>query len=117
MMSMASKFTSKSGPPKRSGSMVDQLAQKRKPTAEKASFQDQLGKSRADCLYLCKGLDKGRAAWYYVMVDKPKIPIFLKQYETPGGTINLLDYGEVVYSGWGEEPPEDIKKKVEEEYG
>ena len=54
------------------------------------------------------------AAWYYVkLTHKLKAPIFLNKLKTGA---NLLDFGTVLYSGWGVEPPEDIKKKIKEEF-
>ena len=75
------------------------------------SFLEKLNKNRSN-IYLVQGTDRGRKAWYYVQVEPMKVPLFLK--EAPGKQVNLEDYGRIVYSGYGEEPPEDIKKKVEE---
>ena len=80
-----------------------------------SSFADKFSKSKGEFVYLVRGKDKGRPAWHYVLVEKLKLPIFLKK--TNGGTVDVSEYGKILYSGWGENPPEDIVKKIEEEYG
>ena len=32
------------------------------------------------------------------------------------GSLDVADYGEVLYSGWGQDPPADIKKKIDDQY-
>lgn len=71
-------------------------------------------KNRAFIVFLIKGEDRGRKAWYYLKIDKLKKNIFMKAAQSE--SINLDDYGEVIYSAYGEEPPEDIQKKVHDEY-
>ena len=56
----------------------------------------------------------GSRAWYYVQVDLLKLPTFV-QAVTSGPT-DLTKYGVILYRGWGDEPPPNIKKTVEEEY-
>ena len=83
---------------------------------KKGSFVSSLFASRPDCIFLVKGKDTtNRQAWYYVLVDKAKKDMF----EGIQGTqsLNLNDYGKIIFSGYGDEPPEDMKKKMEEEYG
>ena len=31
-------------------------------------------------------------------------------------TINVAQYGHIIASGWGESPPESVRRKIEEEY-
>lgn len=83
---------------------------------KKGSFVSSLFASRPDCIFLVKGKDTtNRQAWYYVLVDKSKKSMF----ESIQGTqsLNLNDYGKIIFSGYGDEPPEDMKKKMEDEYG
>lgn len=83
---------------------------------KKGSFVSSLFASRPDCIFLVKGKDTtNRQAWYYVLVDKSKKDMF----ENIQGTqsLNLNDYGKIIFSGYGDEPPADMKKKMEEEYG
>ena len=83
--------------------------------ASSEGFASATRKSRLDCLFLVRGKDKGRAAWHYVLVDKGKREMFLAKSKS--GSMDVALYGEILYSGWGESPPDDIVKKVEEEFG
>lgn len=72
-------------------------------------------RAMADLIYLVNGNDRGRSAWYYVVVDRLKVQMFLKAMNSD--SINLDDYGVVIYSAYGDNPPESITQKVKEEYG
>lgn len=60
--------------------------------------------------YLVRGKDRGRPVWYYVIVEKSLLGLFLKR--TNGGSLNVADFGTVLKSGWGENPPESTKKEI-----
>ena len=62
-------------------------------------------------IYLVRGKDEGKQAWHYVLVDEDKIEDFNAKVNT--GTIDVADYGTVLYSGWGQDPPKDIIRVVE----
>lgn len=84
--------------------------------APRKSFASAVSSSRADCIYLIRGSDStGRPAWYYLMVDKPKKRLF--ETDAKRGKIQLTDYGKVITSGYGEDSPQDVKKKMKDEYG
>ena len=72
-------------------------------------------KMQADLIYLVKGIDAGRNAWYYILVERPKVQLFLKALNDD--IIHLDQYGEILFSAYGEEPPSDITEKLKEEYG
>lgn len=97
------------------GSFVDRFAKKAPSAKSAGNFQDKLSGSRGDLVYLVRGKDRGRDAWHYVLVNKPLLPIFLEK--TNGGSIDVAEYGEVLYSGWGKDPSQDIVDKIEKEYG
>ena len=64
-----------------------------------------------DYMYLVRGKDKGRPAWYYVLVNKGckeqfKIALSHK-------TINLEEHGIVVCSGYGDKPPDEIDNRIQ----
>ena len=63
-----------------------------------------------DRIYQVRGTDKGRAAWHYVLVKKHLLGLFLKQ--TQGGSLDVADFGDVLGSGWGKEPPEGTIDKI-----
>ena len=114
MSGFASKFsktktenTSSSG-----GSFADKFA---KGPAKK-SFAEATKSSRTSNIFLVTGgQDKsGRDAWYYVLVEPTKVGSF--QEKIKSGSINLIDYGEIVDSGFGKYPPENVQQKMKEEY-
>lgn len=78
------------------------------------NWTDRIQHSRSDLVYLVRGKDEGRRAWYYVLVDPMKLSLFLKKIEI--GSLNLEDYGEILASGWGNDPPETIKQRITSEY-
>ena len=63
-------------------------------------------------MYLVRGKDRGKPAWHYVLVEKALLPLFLRR--TKGGRLDVADFGRVLTSGWGKDPPEDIWKSIGE---
>ena len=84
-------------------------------TVNERSFADATRRSRSDLIYLVRGKDRGRSAWHYVLVDKDKREMFVAKSRT--GAMDVADYGEILYSGWGEDPPQEIVDKINEEFG
>ncbi len=72
-------------------------------------------KMQAELIYLVKGVDAGRNAWYYVLVDRLKVQIFLKALNDE--IIHLEKYGKILFSAYGDEPSEEITNALKEEYG
>ena len=84
----------------------------------KKTFLSKINTARSELIYLVKGEDKGKPAWYYIQVDKKKDILFQRAISnSSGGNIDLKCYGEVIKYGWGKEPPESAKKYIEEQYG
>ena len=69
----------------------------------------------AELIYLVKGIDDGRNAWYYVLVERLKVQLFLKALNDE--IIHLENYGKILFSAYGDEPPAEITDKLKEEYG
>ena len=84
-------------------------------TSAAANKIDPLKKMQADLIYLVKGIDAGRNAWYYVLVERLKLQLFLKALNDD--IIHLENYGKILHSAYGDEPPADITAKLKEEYG
>lgn len=76
---------------------------------------DPMKRMQADLIYLVKGIDAGRNAWYYVLVDRLKLQLFLKALNDD--IIHLENYGKILYSAYGDEPPADVTNKLKGEYG
>ena len=64
--------------------------------------------------YLVRGKDRGRAAWHYVLVKKHLLGLYLKRAK--GGSLNVADFGDVLGSGWGKDPPEGTGDKILKEH-
>ena len=62
----------------------------------------------AKSIQLFRSESRGRPTWHYVRV---------KDFEAvESGVVNLSELGEIVASGWGKDPPEDIVEKITEQY-
>ena len=53
---------------------------------------------------LVRGKDRGRQAWHYVLVKKHLLSLFRKRIK--GGGLDVADFGAVLLSGWGKDPPD-----------
>ncbi|HEU5047721.1 MAG TPA: hypothetical protein VFT64_07750 [Rickettsiales bacterium] len=78
------------------------------------SFLGKFESSLGEQVYLVTGNDAGRDLWHYVLVDKAKLPLFKRMVNSP--TIDVAEYGKVLYSGWGKEPPQEITEKIKQDY-
>ena len=67
-----------------------------------------------ETLYLVLGKDRGRAAWHYVLVKKHLLGLFLKRVK--GGSLDVAEFGDILRSGWGKDPPEGTTDKILKEY-
>ena len=65
-------------------------------------------------VYLVNSPMGDNSAWYYILLDGLKKPIF--EAKIGKEALDLKDYGQILYSGWGAEPPADIQKKIEEQF-
>jgi len=72
-------------------------------------------KMQAEQIYLVKGVDAGRNAWYYVLVERLKVQLFLKALNDD--IIHLENYGKILFSAYGDEPPSDVTLQLKDEYG
>jgi hypothetical protein len=80
------------------------------------SFVNKVISSQGDYFYKVNATDAtGRRAYYYIIVDKLKLRQFLALKSD--GRYDLAEYGNIIASGYGEEPPEITKKLLKEKYG
>ncbi len=116
-------FTSESLSNKKDGGFAantqqNDIAKKAEAPVSKSSTVNKVEphkKAQAEYIYLVKGIDAGRNAWYYVLVERLKVQLFLKALNDD--IIHLENYGKILYSAYGDEPPAEITKKLKEEYG
>ena len=76
------------------------------------TWENRLFKGRF--VYLVRGKDRGKPAWHYVLVDEDKVEDFKTKVAT--GNIDVADYGKVLSSGWGEDPPEEKKRMIDMQF-
>lgn len=113
-----STFTSqalKSQPQAAQKNFSDIVAQKESTTSSNLKQVDPQKKMQAELIYLVKGIDAGRNAWYYVLVERLKVQLFLKALNDD--IIHLENYGKILYSAYGDEPPSSITEELKGEYG
>ena len=70
------------------------------------------GKMHSNC-YIVRGEDRGRPGWYYVLLssgDEEYVARYKVQLTT--GHTNLADWGYILASGWGKDPPQSMKDKI-----
>ena len=60
------------------------------------------------------GKDRGRDAWHIVLVERALLDDFKLKVES--GNINVADYGYVIKSGWGKDPPKAVIEAIDK-YG
>ena len=83
---------------------------------KKLNFAQTMQAARPDHIFLVRGNDiSGEAAWYYIMVDRGKREAFRNQNGV--SRLSLSEYGTILYSGFGENPPDAIVKRMNKEYG
>lgn len=79
------------------------------------SFADRVRRERSDNVFLVRGNDStGRAAWYFLLVDPAKKAAFRKAAR---GQLELNAYGRIIASGYGADPPSDVRDRMKTEYG
>ena len=72
-------------------------------------------------VFLVRGKDRGRPAWHYVLLvdDEETIKIFKEKTQgdaTGKESIDVANYGQIIKSGWGNDPPNEIKDWIQKNY-
>lgn len=65
-------------------------------------------------IHLISAKDKGREAWYWVLINKPDFKTFMETLSDD--SVPLTQYGKILYKGWGVQPPETINQAIIDEY-
>jgi hypothetical protein len=66
-------------------------------------------------IFLTQGRQNGTCTWHYVKIDALKQPLLKKAVKS--GSVDVADYGEVICSGWGKNPPESVVEMIQKKYG
>lgn len=68
-------------------------------------------------VFLVKDEDeRGERAYYFVRIDRRKLPKFVKDSQS-SRAINLADYGEILFSAYGDHPSTYVEAYMREHYG
>ena len=78
----------------------------------KADVNMKYNENASERIYLVRGKDRGKLAWHYVQVEKALLPLFLRR--TNGGSLDVADFGHILKSGWGKNPPENVRTNINE---
>ena len=80
------------------------------PLTVRWNWKDLTNKNKKDHLehWIARGKSQGRQAWHAVLVVEHKLEQFKAACES--GTVDVADYGHIIFSGWGKDPPEETKK-------
>ena len=65
---------------------------------------------RKDNIFLVRGKDKGKPAWHYVDVKRATSGLFHKKKKD--GSIDVANFGTVLASGWGQDPPANKREEI-----
>ena len=68
-------------------------------------------------LTLVHGKVLGEPAWHYVLLDdNEEVQKKFRDKVASGGVVDVADYGQVLKSGWGRDPPNEVRHEVDKEY-
>jgi hypothetical protein len=73
-------------------------------------------KSEAERTYLVRGKDKGRPAWHYVLVVDDDETLEMFHTHVKSGNVDVSNFGYVVKSGWGQDPPKAVREEIDQMY-
>lgn len=77
------------------------------------SFIKSIRRAAGAEIHLINGVDRGTPAWYYLRLDRTLTPILERHCAQEAENVDLTRYGTVLASGFGSEPPADIKARME----
>ena len=73
-------------------------------------------KQEANRVYRIRGKDRGKPAWYYILLVDDEDTITAFEEALKDDRIDLENYGEILESGYGEEPPNEVTDRVQKKY-
>ena len=79
-----------------------------------SSFSEKILANKASKLFLVRGVSSEKPVWHFILVDELKLALYEKAVAFD--SIDLANYGKVLHSGWGENPPEEIVQKLRTQF-
>jgi len=70
--------------------------------------------AKCELLRLVRGMEQGRTTWHYVLLKRETLPMYQHHVAT-GQPFDLRQFGTIIESGWGENPPITTVKKIHQE--
>ncbi len=67
-------------------------------------------------LRIVRGKDRGRPAWHCVILKDDEETIHEFHKKVASGFVDFADYGEVVESGFGKDPPQEFIDELNKYY-
>ena len=77
------------------------------------TWQDAVDGGLWSRVHIVRGTDRGRPAWHIVLLSN-KSEAYQEQFleAVKSGTIDVAEWGNRIESGWGEDPPQDLREKL-----
>ena len=77
------------------------------------TWQDGVNGGLWSRVHIVRDTDRGQPAWHYVLLSN-KREAYKKQFskQVKSGHVDVAKWGYVIESGWGKDPPRDIKDKI-----
>ncbi len=66
--------------------------------------------------YIVRGKNQRRPTWHYVVLKDDEETIREFHKKVASGTFNVADYGEIVKSGWGKDPPQEVTDELVKQF-
>ena len=73
-------------------------------------------KSEGERVHLVRGENRGRQAWLYILLVDDEEMIDTFKAKVKSGTVDMADYGQVLMSGRGQEPPDEVRELIKKKY-
>ena len=67
-------------------------------------------------VYLVRGKDRGQPVWLYVLIVDDEDTEQKFRATVASSRVDVADYGQVLKSGWGKDPPQEVKDWICKKY-
>lgn len=83
--------------------------------AGEASFMQRIVQERGGAIRFIRAEENGMPCWFYLRIDPAKLPEYEAALKT--GIMDIRDYGQILESDWGAQPPADVLRFMKDTYG